>query len=553
MVSGKVLSMFKRKTVAGRMFMLVALTILFTAIMVATGFGGFKSLAGMIDLMHGDGATGLGYLAGAQNAMWQLRYGVSQYLAIPDPGARQEVIDESQKWFNEFDNDMKLYSQLGNGRKCKAALATLLEYYGQYRNDRPKWFALMQTGKIKEAADFRARTILISGAQTVSAFNKLMALQLDRISYLDKNSGKIVFAAKEQLAVMGIILSLAALLIASWISRGILGSLNGLSRNVDTMAKGDLRVRIEHSLDDEIGILGHHMDSMASAFGSIIDDISISVRGVASTVEALKKEAENAAEGARNQTSKAQQIAASAEEMNQTITDIASNASNASQSSGEMMDLVKGGKEVTGTTVEVINDVSASSSKLSAMIEKLDRSVGEIGDIVTVIKDIADQTNLLALNAAIEAARAGEQGRGFGVVADEVRKLAERTIKATTEISEKIGTVQAESGQTATLMKDASKGFSKAAGNVRNLDIVLDTIVESVQSVRDQIAQIATAVEEQSSASEEVVMNIEATAAISREMEKMAGNVLYQIENLSGIGNNLKKDVSGFITLRTAA
>ncbi len=550
---GEVLSILNRKTVAGRMFMLVGLTILFTAIMVATGFNGLKNLSRMVGLMHDDGATGLAYLGKAQNAMWHLRYGASQYLAIPDPGFRQGIIGGSQKWFNEFDNDMKLYSRLDNGQECKAALGMLLDDYGRYRNDQPKWFALMQAGKMKEAADFRAKTVLVSGAQTVKAFHRLMALQLDRISHLDKNSEKIVFTAKEHLAVMGIVLSLAALLIARWISRGILGSLSGLSQNVDTLAKGDLRVRIEHGLDDEIGVLGRHMDSMANAFSSIIDDIQVSVGGVAATVDALKKEAKNAEEGAKNQASQAQQIAASAEEMNQTINDIASNASTASQSSGEMLDLVKSGKEVTEVTVGVINEVSASSSKLSTVIEKLDKSVSEIGDIVTVIKDIADQTNLLALNAAIEAARAGEQGRGFGVVADEVRKLAERTIKATTEISEKIGAVQSESGQTATLMKAASTGFSKAAGNVKNLNVVLDAIVESVQGVRDQITHIATAVEEQSSASEEVVKNIEATAAISKGMEKMASNVLYHIENLSGIGANLKKDVSGFITMRTAA
>jgi methyl-accepting chemotaxis protein len=63
---------------------------------------------------------------------------------------------------------------------------------------------------------------------------------------------------------------------------------------------------------------------------------------------------------------------------------------------------------------------------------------------VGTIEDIADQTNLLALNAAIEAARAGEMGRGFAVVADEVRALAERTTKATKEISEMIRAIQQE-------------------------------------------------------------------------------------------------------------
>jgi methyl-accepting chemotaxis protein len=346
--------------------------------------------------------------------------------------------------------------------------------------------------------------------------------------------------------LVGAVIMALMIVVTCLVSKSITGPIRSISEKVQSIANGDLNVAMEYEGDNALGLLSRSTNKMVQSFNKTMHGILTAANNVVATVDVLRVRAEKTAEGAQNQSGQAAQIATAAEEMSQTITDIAKNASSAAETSAKAMETASEGKKIADGAVETVDKVYASTVELAMMVEKLNNRVGEIGDIATVIKDIADQTNLLALNAAIEAARAGEQGRGFAVVADEVRKLAERTIKATAEISQKIGAVQTESKLTMKSMGEASGEVTQATKYISNVGDSLVSIVEAVQNVREQIIQIATAVDEQSAAAEEVSRNIETTSAIAKDMETMAGDVSGDVSRLSGIAVELRNSTSGF-------
>lgn len=297
--------------------------------------------------------------------------------------------------------------------------------------------------------------------------------------------------------------------------RGLIDYMKNLAGAATQIAANNLTVQVEPKSDKDA--LGVAFKTMTNNLSNMIKELTDNATQLVSASTEIASSSEQMARGSSEQTSQTAQVSSAVEEMTATIVESSKSAGEASGMAREAASAATEGTKVVSQTIEGMNKIAKVVQDSANTIQALSKSSDQIGEIIGVIDDIADQTNLLALNAAIEAARAGEQGRGFAVVADEVRKLAERTTKATKEITDMIKGIQADTKGAVVSME---QGIHEVDGGRQLADKAgesLNAILGFSQQVQDMIQQIASAAEQQSAASEQIARNVESIAIVTKE------------------------------------
>ncbi len=314
----------------------------------------------------------------------------------------------------------------------------------------------------------------------------------------------------------------AAIATATLLSRSLVGPLTKIVALMEDIAGGktDLTKRIAHSSRDETGRLTMAFNRLVSRLQKVSQEMDLAGVEMATQAQQLLGMIGTLQVQSRQRAAEATQVAAASEQMSATVAEVAKNAQGAAVFAKETDLEAEKGSALLQQTVEGMTRIAETVEQSGEQIRHLAQRSDEIGQITKVIDEIAEQTNLLALNAAIEAARAGDHGRGFAVVADEVRKLAERTTEATKEIAAIIHAMQEE---TKTTVEATAGGRRQAqAGMVlaQQAGHSLTQILQAIRQITDRITQIATAAEEQSTATGEITGNIERTATASKDNEQ---------------------------------
>lgn len=338
------------------------------------------------------------------------------------------------------------------------------------------------------------------------------------------------------LLVLGLVVGV---LLAAYTARSILMPIKHYRQFIGHVANGDLRNRIIVEGNDDLSLLGIHLNSMTENLSKISHQISTASNGIITGLKDVNTAVTSQASGANEQNSAVNETTSIIEEIRATSGQTLEKAQTLGESAERTKTEGQRGLLALQKSVNAMNEIQNRVNAIAESILSLSEQTQQIGETTSAVSNLAQQSKLLALNASIEAAKAGEAGKGFAVVASEVKDLAEQSHQATLQVQRILQDIQEATDKAVMATEEGNKGvevginlINETGDVVRHLSEVINEttlatqqIVAAVKQEAVGIDQIAEAMSEINKTTGQFVVSTEQTKSVSNSLGEIAANL----------------------------
>ena len=404
-----------------------------------------------------------------------------------------KAIEEPHNKLHTSANQIQKHLQAGQGKQALTYFTENTEKYAEetlaYIENLIKWQDARMAGMNKANEIYAAKTkpSLEKVQDILNTINQTVAQNV----MTDEEMLHAASSTRYAVIILSIIATVAGILLAFVISRGIVKALT-----------------------------------------YIIENLNSGAEQVAAAASQVSSSSQQLAEGSSEQASSLEEISSSLEEMTSMTRQNTENAKQSQTGAKNAQELAEKGTQAMHRMKEAIGKIKSTSDETAKIIKTID--------------EIAFQTNLLALNAAVEAARAGEAGAGFAVVADEVRNLAMRAAEAAKDTASLIEESQTNASKGVTVTDDVAEILNEISESAKKVASLASEVSAAADEQSQGIAQVNTALTQMDQVTQGTAANAEESASASEELSSQAGELNIMVEKLVALvgGNGTRKNGS---------
>jgi methyl-accepting chemotaxis protein len=419
-----------------------------------------------------------------------------------------------------------------------------------------------------------ARSARIGGHSAAVYFGQIKSFAGDPVAVLelvkDTTAYEAAAAAARRESIIGsVVILLVGLGVALVLGRSLSRPVTAMTRAMKQLATGDTAVTVPgRARRDELGTMAEAVEvfrvsmqeteqlrteqeavkqraeaERRAGIQRLADELEANVKGVVAAVSgaaaAMRQSAERLNTTAERTSAQSTAVSAAAEEASANVQTMAAATEQLANSIAQVSQLVEKSAAIT-------QRAASDASRTDRCIQGLAETAERIGGVVKLITEIASQTNLLALNATIEAARAGDAGKGFAVVASEVKALAGQTAKATDEIAGQVAAIQSATREAV----GAIRGISGTIAEVNDIAVGIASAIQEQGAATQEISRNG---QHAAAGASDVTVNISGVSQATAETRTAAGEVLTASGKMIDQSTALSAAVEGFLAKVRAA